>query len=96
MKRGDEQSVVATRLVAGNRAECVAAYAVCYQPLARFRGVQVAANFAAEIDFGGKRRRGMIGWRLHRGIMEPCLGFWARKKLVHLPGRFERVNLRRC
>ena len=95
LQRGDQQSVVATRLVPRDRAERVAADAVGHQPLARFRGAQVAANVAAEIDHGGKRRRGMIGWRLHRGIMEPCLGFWARKKLVLLPGRFERVNLRR-
>ena len=54
LKGSDQESVVATRLVTRDRAKCVPANAIRHQPLARFRGAQVAANFAAEIDLRGK------------------------------------------
>ena len=50
LQRGDQQAVVAARLVSRDRAERVAADSISHQPNARFRGRQVAANFAAEID----------------------------------------------
>ena len=69
MQGGDEKSVIAARLVTGNRAERISADAVGHQPLARFRCRKVAANLAATIDDAGKFGHETVGGRRNPRIM---------------------------
>ena len=75
LQRGDQQAVVAARLVTGDRAERVSADAVGHQPLARFRVGQIAANFAAKIDHGKERRARNDRLGVSQEIMKPSRRF---------------------
>jgi hypothetical protein len=75
LERCDQQTLIATRLVARHRAERIAAKPIGHQPFARFRGAQIAADIATEFNLSGQVRIGTIRWTLHKGIMRLSMEF---------------------
>jgi hypothetical protein len=52
LERGNQQAMIAARETAGYGTGSVAAKTIGYEPLARFRRGEVAANFASKLNFG--------------------------------------------